>query len=368
MTETLRGCEEARSLASRELDGELDAAGLARLDAHLASCAACTSERASLDRIDGLLQDAYVDHPFDERLARDIVRMAEARSVKPAATAEPRGVIIKFRSSLVMAAAAAAVLLIAVGAGIVGGPSDEGTPVAPTRAILAKAVGAGLRIGDTRGDVREPVSVREDELVINNGGDGSLFLDDGTRVDLRADTAVALHRERDGGITVQIGPKGVAARSGAVFCEVAKQKKHPFRVMTGSLSAEVLGTKFLVHASGDQTGVSVIEGRVLVRSVRKDVILTRDQEAVVEESQPNVLLPRPIADARQLLAWNRRVLEQLPSAVTTPVRPAAPIQPGRPTAGPVGPTAPPPPPGHAPVDGNLDNPIDKPDQKAPKKK
>ncbi len=352
MTETMKGCEEARSLASRELDGELDAAGLVRLEAHLSSCAPCRSERASLDRIDGLLVDAFAGHPFDERLVRDIVRMAEARSVKPAAVAAPRGAIIKFRAGGLVAAAAAAVVLAAVGIGFMGGAPDDAKPVAPARPVLAKAVGAGLRVGGAPGDAREGLPVREGEIVINHQGDGSLFLDDGTRVDLRPDTAVALRREQDGGITVQIGPKGTETKTGAVFCEVAKQKRHAFRVMTGTLSAEVLGTKFLVRAMGNESGVSVIEGRVLVRSGRKDVILTRDQEAVVEDAQPSILLPRPISDARQVLAWNHRVLETLP-APAAPIRPTAPVNSARPTAAPTH---------SAPTDG-LDAPVDKPEHK-----
>lgn len=358
MTEMLKDCEEARALASRDLDGELDARGLALLEAHLASCAACQSERAALGRVDALLEDAFANHPFDERLVRDIVRMAEARSVKLAAPAQPRGQLIAFRAGGIFtaAAAAAAVVLVAVGMGVFGGTeADKQIAPAATRAVVARAHGAGLRVGNAMNEAAgEPLAVREDEVVVNNGGAGTLVLEDGTRVDLRPDTAVALHRERDGGVTVVIGPKGTANKTGAVFCEVAKQKHGRFRVMTGTVSAEVLGTKFLVRATGTESSVSVVEGRVRVVCGNQEKVLSHDQEAVAEDARP-LLLARPISDQRTLFAWNKRVLDTLPAPPSAP-RPPAAVNSSRPTTGPVG--APP----VAPR-SDLDAPVEKPDQK-----
>jgi ferric-dicitrate binding protein FerR (iron transport regulator) len=174
------------------------------------------------------------------------------------------------------------------------------------------------------------LEVHEDEVVRNRSGLAAIRLDDGTRVDLRADTVVSLRRELDGGVSVILSPNREPS-SGEVFCEVAKQK-HPFRVVTSALSATVLGTKFLVRATGRASSVGVIEGRVRVASAGQEKIISRDQEAVVDVDQP-ILLARPLVDARAQLGWNKRVLESMPAPAPEPVRQTRPnpsVQPAPP--------------------------------------
>ncbi len=53
---------------------------------------------------------------------------------------------------------------------------------------------------------------------------------------------------------------------GKAFFSIAKNQKHPFWVYTDKISTQVLGTRFMVNASGQQlqTSVAVTEGRVSV--------------------------------------------------------------------------------------------------------
>lgn len=329
MSDKIR-CEDARLLASRELDDELGGVELARLEAHLEGCAPCRADSAALGRVDSLVTEALADHPFDASLVRDILRQttaraAEARAPRVAASsraAEPRGILLTFRAAGLVAAAAAAVVV--VGLALQGGP---GTPTDPTREqarpVVARAYGAGIRITHGQGEQGHAAGtapghyqeVRSGELVLNGGGRlAALVLEDGTRVDLRPDTAVTLHRERDGGTTVALAPSG-----GEVYCEVAKQVR-PFRVTSGSLTATVLGTRFLVRSSGREVNVGVVEGRVQVASAREQVVLSAHQEAVLGSTaeRPTALVARPLADEREQLAWNPRVLATLAPAPVSP--------------------------------------------------
>jgi ferric-dicitrate binding protein FerR (iron transport regulator) len=316
-------CEDARLLISRELDHELPAADLSRLGTHLEHCAPCRAERAGFQRVDALVTDALAAHPFDQSMVRDIVRMAESRHASvaaPRAAEPPRGLLVKFRAAGLVVAAAAAVVAVGLSlqstAPIVTGPETEARPV------VARAYGTGLRIAvDGKqtaidlapGQYRE---VHSGELILNGGGRvAALVLEDGTRVDMRPDTAVTLRRERDGGTTVAL-----TTNNGEVFCEVAKQNR-PFRVTSGSLTATVLGTKFFVRSTGRESSVGVIEGRVRVASPSEQVVLSARQEAILGERP--LLVARPLANEREQLVWNPRILASL----ATPVAPAAPTAP-----------------------------------------
>jgi ferric-dicitrate binding protein FerR (iron transport regulator) len=320
-SEIMQGCEEARLLASRELDRELDAAGQERLHAHLATCAPCRDERAALGRIDATIALAFTDHGFDEKLVRDVVRMAEARKPASVTAAAPRGAIIKFRAGGLVAAAAAAIILLSVGIGLWGDTTtSQPGPAAPQRAVLARAYGAALRVKGKLAEGPGDRPVVEGDTVSNDDGAGTLLLDDGTRIDLRPGTALSLRREQDGGVTAAI------AGTGEVFCEVAKQKEHTFRVETRSLSATVVGTRFLVRETDAMASVAVLEGRVRVRAGQDERLLSRDQEAVRAPHEP-ILVARPLADARAQVSWNKRVLDTIPAAPAPQPERAAPPRP-----------------------------------------
>jgi hypothetical protein len=335
-------CEEAQVLLSRELDRELRAADRERLEGHLASCAACSRERAELSQADGWLRDAFTgaDAPdFGDALVRDIQRAVEVRKARPVAQpAAPRGAIVAFRAAAgLVAASAAAVLFVALATGSLGpgaGTGESHAPAAP--AVLAKAYGKGLRLavtsegGSTGHALAEGEVVRADEHVLNASGPGTLVIGDParvarfapgdsdpelTRIDLRPDTVVAFHVERDGGVTVSF-PES----SGVAYFEVAKQE-HPFRVATPVLTATVVGTRFVVEASSESSLVSVVEGRVRVTTSTQHVDLSPRQEAFFARKSGS-LIARPSVP-RALLSWNPRALATLPAEPTGVVSPPA---------------------------------------------
>jgi ferric-dicitrate binding protein FerR (iron transport regulator) len=348
VSETLR-CEDARLLAQRELDHELAAADKSGLDVHLAACAGCRAELAALARTDSLLEDAFTGHPFDATLVREIVRMAQARAprAETVAAPRPRGLLVTLRAAGLVAAAAAAVIV--VGASIFShGPLAPEAPVAPPQEI-AKAYGAGIRIQHEAapGTPDAPRAVFPDQVVLNSGGPGTLVLEDGTRVDLRPDTAVSIHPDRDGGTTVAF-----AASGGEVYCEVVKRKK-PLHVASDGLTATVLGTKFLVRMTTKESLVAVVEGRVEVTSSTQRVVVSPDQEAFVA-NMASMLVVRPLADTRAKLAWNPRALGTLRPAYTAGGAGTAPVVSPAPVSAPTTQGAPQPNPN---TDTSLDQPV-----------
>lgn len=364
-------CEEAQSLVSRDLDRELAAADRARLDAHLAACPACAREKAALAGADALLRDALPRDAFGADFARDVLRAVEhapRTEARPEARPATRGAVVAFadlvrsRGAGLIAASAAAVLFFSLATGSLFGPAphEPGThPAAGGPAIVARAYGKGLRVtgeNTTPHLLAQGETVRPDEAILNTSGAGTLFIGDAsriaafqpergddpelTRVDLRPDTTLSFHVERDGGTTVSLTGIG-----GVAYFEVAKQE-HPFRVASSQLLATVMGTKFVVEASQQASTVAVVEGRVRVTSATQHVVLSARQEASFAASQ-GILVARPSAP-RSHLGWNPRVIAKLPLEPATanapaPVPSRSPIEPAHP--------------GKPVIDPNLDTPV-----------
>ncbi|WEK45197.1 MAG: FecR domain-containing protein [Candidatus Andeanibacterium colombiense] len=103
-----------------------------------------------------------------------------------------------------------------------------------------------------------------------------LRLADGSRVTLNSASAIDLdltptHRH-------------VRLIGGEAYFEVAKDPAHPFTVDAGNAAVRVLGTRFNIRMDGDQSVVSVTEGRVRTAAARRPdgaIVLTAGQEALV---------------------------------------------------------------------------------------
>jgi anti-sigma factor RsiW len=129
MTNLEQQCRSVRELASLELDGELSQLDAARLESHVAGCAACRSLRAELHGLTTALRGAPL-----EPLGRPI--------------ALPQRVHIYLRP-LRVGAAAAAIALVAGLAGVYGTLRSSG----PSQRIPSVEAGEGL---DALRAVRRP--------------------------------------------------------------------------------------------------------------------------------------------------------------------------------------------------------------------
>lgn len=120
-----------------------------------------------------------------------------------------------------------------------------------------------------------------------NGGQYKIILPDGTKVWLNAASSLSYRtslKENGGERKVNI--------SGEAYFEVAKDKKHPFIVITDKQRIEVLGTHFNVSAYNDERLVktTLIEGSVKVAANKtnsngtKGVILKPNQESILSSN------------------------------------------------------------------------------------
>lgn len=86
----------------------------------------------------------------------------------------------------------------------------------------------------------------------------SLQLEDGTRVDLDADTRLHVRYDRRG--------RSVRLEQGRAFFQVAKDASRPFEVSTDAGSVRALGTKFEVARLAGASDVALYEGSVELRA------------------------------------------------------------------------------------------------------
>ena len=116
-------------------------------------------------------------------------------------------------------------------------------------------------------------------LSIPRGQDYHLTLADGTQVWLNAES----HLEFPDRFT---GDKREVRLQGEAYFEVKKDAKHPFIVYSDYLTTRVLGTAFNVRArSARDASVTLVTGRVLVKTQDADQVLTPGQQASLAGSQ-----------------------------------------------------------------------------------
>ncbi|MDP9835503.1 transmembrane sensor [Neorhizobium huautlense] len=84
----------------------------------------------------------------------------------------------------------------------------------------------------------------------------SITLDDGSIIDMDADTAIA--------VDFSSTARNLHLRKGRAFFKVAKDAGRPFSVIARNGRATALGTEFVVHSSADTITVAVVESRVSV--------------------------------------------------------------------------------------------------------
>lgn len=144
----------------------------------------------------------------------------------------------------------------------------------------------------------EAPNVAYNTLTTPRGGQFQLRLPDGTKVWLNA--ASSLHFP-----TTFNGSERKVEVTGEAYFEVAKDEKHPFKVMVqGNTAIEVLGTSFNVHAYTDENKVStaLLEGSVLISRGKEKTLLKQGQEALLQPDNDAITVVSGI-DADKVLAW-----------------------------------------------------------------
>ncbi|MGB7842136.1 MAG: FecR domain-containing protein [Salinimicrobium sp.] len=142
----------------------------------------------------------------------------------------------------------------------------------------------------------EITSLRYNTINVPYGKRFELSLSDGSRVYLNAGTSIKFP------IGFVKGMKREVFLTGEAFFDVAKDKKHPFIVNTGSLAVEVLGTEFNVEAYGENITqkIVLVEGSVKVNNNNGEEMLMAPNQMV---SSRNGLMTRSAVTASEFTSW-----------------------------------------------------------------
>lgn len=92
------------------------------------------------------------------------------------------------------------------------------------------------------------------------GEQRTLVLDDGSLLQLNTNTSVTVRFTTDA--------REIVLVSGEAMFQVRKDPARPFRVQSGQVRVEAIGTRFNVYQQAEETRVTVLEGRVAVGSPR----------------------------------------------------------------------------------------------------
>ena len=132
------------------------------------------------------------------------------------------------------------------------------------------------------------------------GGRALAPLDDGSKVELNTDTALRVAFGR--------GERQVWLERGEAYFDVAHDQDRPFVIRAGDARIRVVGTRFVVRRSGEETEVIVEDGKVVVGSssgLRRSLTLARPGD-MVEAGGGATRLSHPGLDVvHDALAWRR---------------------------------------------------------------
>ena len=129
---------------------------------------------------------------------------------------------------------------------------------------------------------------------IHSGGFETLLLRlrDGTRLEMRAQSRIAIESAEDGAL--------VRLNNGSILVRAAKQTDGHLYVKTSDTLVSVLGTLFLVESLPQGSRVAVLEGEVEVRLGTETTKLAKGQQA---SSNSEI----EFASVEELIAWSREV-------------------------------------------------------------
>ncbi|HWW38225.1 FecR family protein [Pedobacter sp.] len=128
------------------------------------------------------------------------------------------------------------------------------------------------------------------------GGQYKILLPDGTLVWLNALSSLKFP-------AVFAGNERRVELAGEAYFEVAKDKKHPFKVKTALQEVEVLGTHFNVMAYENESLIrtTLLEGSVRIHSKGQESLLHPGQESVLEKSKGNIVVKN--VSIEEAIAW-----------------------------------------------------------------
>ena len=137
-------------------------------------------------------------------------------------------------------------------------------------------------------------SASSDTLVVPRGNRARITLPDGTKVWVNADSRLVYP-------AAFTGTSREVEIDGEAYFEVAADVSRPFKVRTGGMDVEVLGTGFNVNTYSKTIYTTLVSGKVKASAGGAGYILQPGQQAAYNRA--NATLERRPADVRPVTAW-----------------------------------------------------------------
>jgi len=133
-------------------------------------------------------------------------------------------------------------------------------------------------------------------IEIPRGGQYQIQLPDGTRVWLNAASRLTYP------VSFETRKERIVTLNGEAYFEVAKDKKHPFKVKSQGQEVEVLGTHFNISGYSDEAVIktTLLEGSVRISSLQGTGLLKPGEQAIYSPGRKLMIVP---ADLESAVAW-----------------------------------------------------------------
>ncbi len=275
--------------------------------------------KSDLNKIDVVIRRLLPSAPAEEmesdaarvlqRLRSMSNQVADREEVDPFRDLEARSGLRW--GSIAKVAAIAAALLVAVATTVEWRHRDEMARVDSVDGSLYRIV-EGKTLAIPAGE-----AIERDQSVRTNGGAGAMFaLADGSRVEMRAQSELALQRAGDG-VRIRLW-------TGSIIVNAAKQPKGHLYVQTNDVTVSVVGTVFLVNAEREGSRVAVIEGEVRVRQKSTETKLRPGEQV---STSPTLA----VRSVKEEIAWSihadahRAILEAFTRGMAATAGPLQPL-------------------------------------------
>ncbi|NJN26618.1 MAG: DUF4974 domain-containing protein [Cyclobacteriaceae bacterium] len=175
-------------------------------------------------------------------------------------------------------------------------------------ATLAFAILSGVVLFFTfnQNDVSEPVAQNDEWVIKKNpwGQKSTIFLSDGSEVVLNVGSTLRYLEDFSDN-------ERILYLDGEAFFTVSKDSLRPFRVFSGELMTEALGTAFNVKAYPEERNISIAleSGRVQITPLKgKNTPVTLEPGLKMDYDEENEKLRVTSFDSREIISWKSGII------------------------------------------------------------
>lgn len=145
------------------------------------------------------------------------------------------------------------------------------------------------------------VEINYEERYYPNGKKATLKLSDSTKININADSKIKFPKNFNGLASREIYLEGEA------FFDVKRDTLKPFKVHTGILTTEVLGTSFNVDANPklDIVQITVSSGKVAVYDKTGNRIILMPGEYVIYDKKDNTFSKHSSKNLEKIIGWTQ---------------------------------------------------------------